>query len=76
MTGTALFNPTRLSLARKRRGLTMTKLAAAVGVEPRSISAYEKGELAPEEDRLAKLSSVLGFPEEFFFGDVLEGRVS
>lgn len=68
----ALFNPSRLTLARKRRGLTMTKLAQAIGVEPRSISAYEKGEFGPEDDRLSKLSTVLGFPEAFFFGDDLD----
>lgn len=67
-----LFNPSRLTLARKRRGLSMTKLAAAVGVEPRSISAYEKGEFAPESDRLGTISTVLRFPEAFFFGDDLD----
>jgi len=72
MTAGNLFNPSRLTLARKRRGLTMTKLAALVGVEPRSISAYEKGEFGLEDGRLAKLASVLGFPESFFFGDDLD----
>lgn len=66
------FNPSRLTLARKRRGLTMTKLAAAVGVEPRSVSAYEKGEFGPDNERLTKLSSALNFPESFFFGDDLD----
>src|SRR5260364_66791 len=43
-----LFNPSRLTLARKRRGLTMLKLASLIGVESRSISAYEKDEFRPE----------------------------
>ena len=72
MTADSLFNPSRLTLARKRRGLTMIKLAAAVDVEPRSISAYEKGEFGPEADRLTKLARVLRFPEAFFFGDDLD----
>jgi Zn-dependent peptidase ImmA (M78 family)/DNA-binding XRE family transcriptional regulator len=72
MTETPLFNPSRLTLARKRRGLTMTRLAATVGVEPRSISAYEKGEFGPDDDRLTKLARVLRFPEQFFFGDDLD----
>lgn len=67
-----IFNPSRLTLARKRRGLTMTKLAAAIGVEPRSISAYEKGEFGPDNDRLANLALALRFPEAFFFGDDLD----
>ena len=72
MTTRQLFNPSRLTLARKRRGLTMTKLASAVGVEPRSISAYEKGEFGPDDDRMGKLASTLRFPEAFFFGDDLD----
>lgn len=72
MTGNQHFNPSRLKLARKRRGLTMTKLATAIGVEPRSVSAYENGEFGPDHDRLATLASVLGFPKEFFFGDDLD----
>lgn len=72
MTADAFFNPSRLTLARKRRGLTMTKLAKFVEVEPRSISAYEKGEFGPDEAKLAKLATVLGFPRAFFFGDDLD----
>jgi Zn-dependent peptidase ImmA (M78 family)/DNA-binding XRE family transcriptional regulator len=72
MTTNELFNPSRLSLARKRRGLTMKALAVAVGVEPRSISAYEKGEFGPDTERLQKLSAVLRFPVPFFFGDDLD----
>lgn len=72
MTANRFFNPSRLTLARKRRGLTMTKLAAAVGVATRSISAYEKGEFGPDSDSVSKLSGVLGFPEAFFFGDDLD----
>ncbi|MFT7776013.1 helix-turn-helix domain-containing protein [Roseateles sp.] len=72
MNADGLFNPSRLTLARKRRGLTMTKLAAQVGLELRSISAYEKGEFKPEAERLAAIAGVLRFPEAFFFGDDLD----
>lgn len=72
MTAGVLFNPSRLTLARKRRGLTMTKLAALIGVEPRSVSAYEKGEFGPDDDRLANLALALRFPQAFFFGDDLD----
>ncbi len=67
-----LFNPSRLTLARKRRGLTMLKLASLIGVEPRSLSAYENGEFRPEHDRLAELAKALCFPQTFFFGDDLD----
>lgn len=72
MTSGTLFNPSRLTLARKRRGLTMTKLAAAIDVEPRSISAYEKGEFSPDTEPLTRLAKALRFPEPFFFGDDLD----
>lgn len=66
------FNPSRLRLARKRRGLTMTRLAQRIGVEPRSISAYENGEFTPDPERRVLLAKVLRFPVSFFCGDDLE----
>jgi Zn-dependent peptidase ImmA (M78 family)/DNA-binding XRE family transcriptional regulator len=66
------FNPSRLTLARKRRGLTITKLASLVGVESRSISAYENKGFAPSQESVARLSKALRFPPSFFFGDDLE----
>jgi len=67
-----LFNPSRLTLARKRRGLTMTRLAELIGVEPRSISAYENGEFTPDPERREQLARALRFPVSFFAGDDLE----
>jgi len=71
MTSGEIFNPTRLTWARRRRGLTKTRLAAAIGVELRSVTAYEAGEFSPEFDRLRRIAQVLRFPERFFFGDDL-----
>lgn len=67
-----MFNPTRLSVARKRRGLTKTRLASAVGVERRAVSAYEAGEYPPAPDTLVRLCEVLNFPADFFSADDLE----
>lgn len=72
MSAIGIFNPSRLTWARRRRGLTKTKLAVSVGVDLRSISAYETGEFAPEADKLGRIARVLRFPEAFFFGDDLE----
>lgn len=66
------FNPSRLRWARRRRGLTKTALAAAMGVDLRSATAYEAGEFAPDQDKLNKLSTALRFPQPFFFGDDLD----
>lgn len=66
------FNPSRLSWARRRRGMTKTRLAAAVGVDLRSVSAYETGEFSPDPERLDRIAHVLKFPGGFFLGDDLE----
>jgi Zn-dependent peptidase ImmA (M78 family)/DNA-binding transcriptional regulator YiaG len=66
------FNPTRLTLARKRRGLTKIELARKISVEVRSVTAYESGEYSPSDDAINRLRSVLQFPAEFFYGDDLE----
>ena len=67
-----MFNPSRLTLARKRRGLTKTRLATAIDVERRAVTGYEAGEYPPAPETFARLVEVLRFPEAFFFGDDLE----
>ncbi len=67
-----MVNPQRLSLARERRGYTKIQLAKKVGVDPRSITAYESGEFPPSPETLRQLAAVLDFPEEFFVGDDIE----
>lgn len=70
--GQVVANPTRLELARRRRGISKTRLAQLVGVELRTISAYEKGEFSPSAETLATLARELHFPVDFFFGPDLE----
>lgn len=62
----AWFCPERLSLARRRRGLTKSMLAAAVGVSPKTVGLWSQY-AQPSEEHLAKLSAVLDFPVRFFF---------
>lgn len=69
MTELLEFNPKRLTLARRRRGITKTKLAEMLGVEVRSITGYESDEYKPDRDRLTQLAEQLHFPVQFFFGD-------
>src|SRR5438094_162699 len=49
-------NPSRLSLARRRRGLTKTALAKRLGVELRTITAWEGEEFEPSDDNLRALA--------------------
>ncbi|MDE7548468.1 ImmA/IrrE family metallo-endopeptidase [Acetobacter fabarum] len=67
-----MFNPSRLTLARHRRGLSSRALAEKAGITPVTLSRIENGKNAPEPDTLYKLSLTLDFPEDFFLGDVYE----
>src|SRR6266436_9978754 len=71
-----MFNPLRLTVARKRRGMTKLALAKASQLTVRSITAYESGAYPPSEDTLAALSQALAFPITFFqAGDIEEPSV-
>ena len=63
----------RVTVARKRRGLTKKELAKRIGVTPHTVLRYESGEIAePSSTVVDKLVAVLGFPRGFFEGDDLE----
>src|ERR1700676_1899382 len=68
----AMFNPTRLSVARKRRGLTKSDLARKIGVDLSSVTAYESGEYPPRSDTTEQIARALEFPLEFFEGNDLD----
>lgn len=61
-----MFTPSRLALARKRRGFTLTRLAEEVGVTSQSLSNAENGRQEPSATTLEALSRVLNFPLSFF----------
>jgi Zn-dependent peptidase ImmA (M78 family)/transcriptional regulator with XRE-family HTH domain len=67
-----MFNPSRLEFARKRRGLSKKELASKVGLSSRSISLFENKEMAPSEETLRKIASVIHFPFNFFFGEDID----
>jgi Zn-dependent peptidase ImmA (M78 family)/DNA-binding XRE family transcriptional regulator len=71
-----MFTPGRLSLARKRRGLTKKGLAKLVGVTPRTILRYEIGEIAPQDDTAEKIARALKFPVSFFHGEDVDEIVT
>jgi len=68
----AAINHTRIDLARRRRGLTKTKLAEGAGVSARILTDYLSGAKKPSEATLAALAIVLEMPVEFFSGDDIE----
>ena len=60
-----MLTPSRLVLARKRRGLTAADVARAVGVSASSVGDYERGRRRPVAGTTAALARALGFPVEF-----------
>lgn len=66
------FNPSRLTLVRERKGLSKSELAQLIGVDLRTIVAYESGEFCPSPEALYRLGKELEFPAAFFGGEDLE----
>src|SRR4051794_20444193 len=60
-----MLNPSRLAIARKRRGYTLTRLAELTDISTRSLSAYENGHQTPSEDTLLLLADTLGVAPAF-----------
>jgi Zn-dependent peptidase ImmA (M78 family)/DNA-binding XRE family transcriptional regulator len=60
------FTPSRLVVARERRGLTKKALSDTTGISVRSLTAYEAGEKTPGDLTLVRLADALAFPVEFF----------
>lgn len=66
------FNPSRLVIARKRRGLSRVALARTSSLAIRSLTYYESGGVQPSEEAVRVLARILDFPEKFFYGVDLE----
>jgi len=61
----AMLTPSRLVIARKRRSLTLTRLAQLTGLSTRSISLYENGHQQPSDETLLQLAEVLDVSSAF-----------
>ncbi|MFE2751867.1 ImmA/IrrE family metallo-endopeptidase [Actinosynnema sp. NPDC059335] len=64
-----MLTPSRLALARSRRGLTATELARKAGTSAASIGDYEHGRRRPGPATTARLTEALGFPPGFLEAD-------
>jgi Zn-dependent peptidase ImmA (M78 family)/DNA-binding XRE family transcriptional regulator len=67
-----VLTPSRLAIARKRRGLTLTRLSELTGLSTHSLSVYENGHQAPSQETLLLLAGVLGITPEFLAGHDVE----
>ncbi|HEX8789846.1 MAG TPA: ImmA/IrrE family metallo-endopeptidase [Polyangiaceae bacterium] len=70
--GVEAFTPSRLVLARERRGMTQRELADAIHVSDRMIKSYEAGGYNPTPETLSDLARILSFPVAFFQAPELE----
>jgi Zn-dependent peptidase ImmA (M78 family) len=67
-----MFNPQRLSLARKRRRLTSKRFAELLGMSPVTVTRLEKANNEPDPETVETIVKVLKFPKEFFYGDDID----
>lgn len=61
-----LFDPARLTQARRINKMSKTELHRKVGVSAAAIGQYERGEVRPRADTVSALADALGFPAGFF----------
>lgn len=66
------FTPSRLRLARERRGMTQRRLSEIAGVSDRLVKAWEAGDKTPSEATLRAVAEALAFPQAFFTAAPLE----
>lgn len=66
------FEPTRLTLAMRKRGVTQRQLAEMCNVSSQFISQVEKGRDRPTPERIDQFAEVLSFQSRFFFGPPLD----
>ena len=61
-----MFVPSRLTAARKRRGVTITALSVDSDTSTKSISDYENGKKGPSVKTIIRLARALEVPPEYF----------
>jgi Zn-dependent peptidase ImmA (M78 family) len=67
-----MLNPSRLTVARKRRGLTLTRLSELTSLSTRSLSTYENGHRDPGPQNVELLACTLDVTEQFLTADDLD----
>lgn len=63
-----MFSPSRLTLARQKRGMSKKELAGLLGLTPQSITNFESEVVKeePSENTLLNIARILEFPVSFF----------
>jgi Zn-dependent peptidase ImmA (M78 family)/transcriptional regulator with XRE-family HTH domain len=66
-----MFNPQRLSIARKRKMLNKKDFAHLIDVQVNTLTRWDQGS-TPTDENIEAAARVLGFPKAFFFGPDIE----
>lgn len=71
-------NPNMIVLAREARGMTQQELGEKIRLHKANVSRLENGDTSVNEETLAALSDVLGYPPQFFFqpGNIIPVNLS
>ncbi|WP_433398799.1 ImmA/IrrE family metallo-endopeptidase [Streptomyces sp. CA-146814] len=67
-----MVTPSRITLARKRRGMTLADLSKDAKVSLQSLSNYETGRTVPRRATMGRIAKALSYPEVFFEGPDLD----
>lgn len=67
-----MVTPSRIRLARERRGITLAELSRRSGVSQQSLSGYENAHSEPTGATLKNIAMALGFPASFFTADEID----
>ncbi len=70
--GAESFNPARLDLARRLRGVTRRSLARDVGLSAKSLTRYLTDDREAESETVRQFAESLGLPTGFFYGPLTE----
>jgi transcriptional regulator with XRE-family HTH domain len=65
------FDPAKMSLLRRDRGLTQRALAIAAGVSQSLVAELERGKHPPSESSLTKIAAALSVDSGSFFDQTL-----
>jgi len=66
------FVPSRLEFARRRKGIPRTKLAALMGLTPKTLQRWETGATAPTDEQVEDLAEHLRVLTDFFYSPEIE----
>jgi transcriptional regulator with XRE-family HTH domain len=58
----------QISCVRKKNGLTQAQLAELMGVEPETVSRFERGTATPSLQRIVSIADVLGVSVQHLLG--------